>query len=293
MVACFSRLSSVRIVSWNCFGAAQSARAFLLREGAPDPHRFRHPDVAAALTDADVVCLQELWVRDAVALFDRLPHAHKAMDANHTEWWPLTIGGSGLGIASRHAFLDHSVRAFSRPHAGAERFARKGMLHARVDVRGTPVDLVTTHFQSGTSSASQRVRARQARELASFVREIGDASRALVVCGDFNVDGLRAARSAEYTVLKDALAGLEDLGAEVDAPTYHPHPEHNLLAHRFDRGAPAQRLDYVFFRPPTKGGISAHAFRRSLDALIDRGTRETHPSDHFALVVDLTLAPTS
>ncbi len=282
-------MSSVRIASWNCFGAAQSARAFLLREGAPDPHRFHHPDVASALTDADVVCLQELWVRDAEALFHRLPHAHKAKDHNRTEWWPLTIGGSGLGIASRHRIVAHGVRAFSRPHAGAERFARKGMLHARIEAHGAEFDLVTTHLQSGTSPASRSVRARHARELAAFVREVGDPSRALVVCGDFNIDGLRASRADEYAVLRDALSGLEDLGADEDVPTYHPHPEHNLLAHRFDRGAPAQRIDYVFFRAPAAGAVATHAFRRSLDAALDHGTRETHPSDHFALVFDLRL----
>ena len=287
-----SRLAvkTVRIASWNCFGAAQSARAFLLREGAPDPHRFRHPEVSAALHRADVLCLQELWVRDAEALFERLPHPHKAKDDNRTEWWPLTIGGSGLGVASRHPIVSRQIVPFSRPHSGAERFARKGVLHARVDVDGVEVDVVTTHFQSGTSAGSRRVRERHARELGNLLRTIGD-ERPIVLTGDFNVDGQRSARADEYAVLAGQLSGFEDVGAEADVPTYHPHPHHNLLAHRFDRDARPQRIDYVFFRPPRGGGARVTGFVRTLDALLPshEGATETHASDHFALEIELEI----
>lgn len=246
--------------------------------------------MATALDRADVLCLQELWVKDAEALFDRLPHAHKAKDDNRTEWWPLTIGGSGLGVASRHPIVSRRIVPFSRPHAGAERFARKGILHARLAVHGVEVDIVTTHFQSGTSSGSRRVRERHARELAGLLRELGD-ERAVVLTGDFNVDGLRSVRADEYAVLVDRLAGFQDVGADADVPTYHPHPHHNVLAHRFDRDAPAQRIDYVFFRPPRDGGVRIGGFVRALDAVLPshEGGADTHPSDHFALVVDLEI----
>lgn len=289
MVGCLEYLSTVRIASWNCFGAAQTARAFLLREGAPDPHRFRHPSVAAELDAADVVCLQELWVRDAEALFDRVAHGHKTKDHNRTEWWPFTIGGSGLGVASRHPIVHDKIAAFSRPHSGAERFARKGMLHARIAAFGVEIDVVTTHLQSGTAVSSRGVRARHAAELAALVREVGSDERAFLLCGDFNIDGRTSERGNEYATLLGNLGGFRDLGAEADWPTYHPHPDHNLLAHRFDRMAPAQRLDYVFFRPPVRGAVEVTEFSRRLDASLSPfgGGAATHPSDHFALAVTL------
>lgn len=290
VVRCLGSVRTLKITSWNCFGAAQTPRAFVLREGAPEPHRFRHPDVASVLAASDVVCLQELWVRDAVDLFERLPHPHKATDDNRTEWWPLTIGGSGLGVASKLPVKSRRVGAFSRPHAGAERFARKGMLHVHLDA-GAPVHVVSTHFQSGTSASARRVRARHARELGALIASIGEDD-AVIVCGDFNVDGRRPVRHDEYAVLVRALPGFVDLGADGDVETYHPHPVHNALAHRFDRQAWPQRIDYVFFRPPARGGVSVAGFGRALDALLTPfdGGPAVHPSDHFALWVELAIA---
>jgi endonuclease/exonuclease/phosphatase family metal-dependent hydrolase len=277
-------VSRLRIATWNCFGAAQSARAFLLREGAPERQRFQHQDVAAFLAAADVVCMQELWVDDARALFSRLPFPHKAQDDNRTELWPLTIGGAGLGVASRAPIVAQRLVPYSRPHSGAERFARKGALHTRLALVGGAIDVVTTHLQAGSSPAAVAVRARQVAELRALIAAEGDAARPMLVCGDFNIDG-RGGGAAEYAALTGALHGFEDLGAATDLPTYHPHPEHNPLAHRFDRRGQAQRIDYLFFRSPARGP-RVRAFARALDTALSSGV---HPSDHFALVAELDL----
>ena len=129
--------STCSIVSWNCFGAAQNPVAFFRWKGAPNAHRFRHPALRSALSEEDILCFQELFLGDAEELFDALPMAHKIRDHNRTLWWPLTIGGSGLGVASRHPIVESSIRAFSPPHVSSERFARKGMLHVTVKVDDT------------------------------------------------------------------------------------------------------------------------------------------------------------
>lgn len=279
-----ARMNTLRIASWNCFGAAQTARAFLLREGAPEPQRFHHRDVASFLEGADVVCMQELWVADARALFGRLGFPHKAQDHNRMQWWPPTVGGAGLGVASRTPIVAQRMLSFSRPFAGAERLARKGALHTRLALPEGELDVVTTHLQSGTSAAATRVRARHLGELARLIAEVGSPERPMIVCGDFNIDGYPAI-AAEYAVLASALDGFRDLGAESNLPTYHPHPEHNGLAHRFDRDGRAQRIDYMFFRAPARGA-EVRACARALDTALDDGV---HPSDHFALVVDLEI----
>jgi endonuclease/exonuclease/phosphatase family metal-dependent hydrolase len=274
------------IVSWNCFGAAQNPVALLRWKGAPRAHRFRHPWLRSALSAEDIVCVQELFVSDAEELFEALPLAHQVRDHNLTRWWPLTVGGSGLGVASRHPITTTSMRAYSRPHAGFERFARKGMLHARVMVGGAELDVVTTHLQSGEGEAERRVRERHLRELRALVDELGDDGRAVVLCGDFNINGRAAARGAEYVQLTTMFPDFEDLGARDDSITYHPHPLHNGLAHDYDQGAPEQRIDYVLFRPPARGrSVEATHLERFLDGEMDAfGEHDaTHASDHFAL----------
>src|SRR5262245_47116223 len=123
-------MTSFALKTWNCFGAAQDARALLRWRGIPDAHRLSHPEVVAAVRSSDIVCMQELFLSEAEAFFDGLEHEHKTRDHNRNTYWPLTVGGSGLGLASRFRIVRGGLRPFDRPQAGAERFARKGMLHA-------------------------------------------------------------------------------------------------------------------------------------------------------------------
>src|SRR5260221_11426265 len=124
-------MAEFSLQTWNCFGAAQTLGAVLTWRGVVDPHRLEHPRVRNHVEEPDLVCMQELFLSDAEAFFDRLGHPHKARDENDTRFWPPTLAGSGLGIASRLPITSHSLRAFSRPQTNSERFARKGILHVR------------------------------------------------------------------------------------------------------------------------------------------------------------------
>lgn len=285
--------STCSVVSWNCFGAAQNPLAFFRWKGAPNAQRFRHPWLKSALSNEDIVCFQELFLGDAEELFEGLPLAHKVRDHNRTAWWPLTIGGSGLGLASRHPIVETSVRAFSRPHVSSERFARKGMLHARVQVGGTELDVITTHMQSGVGEGPRRVRRRHLEEIRARVDDLSGQGRAVVLCGDFNIDGRSSVRSGEYADLAKTLSDFDDLDAGQDRTTYDPHPTVNPLAHRYDAGAPEQRIDYVFFRGAKEGPkVEVVQLDRIFDAALEAhgGFGETLPSDHFGLRVKLRVA---
>lgn len=272
----------ISIMTWNGFGAAQSAIAFLRWKGVPDGHRFEHADLHAAAADVDVLCIQEVFLSEAERFFDALPHPHKLRDENETRFSPLTFGGSGLAVVSRLPFLRQTLQAFAPPHVGTERFARKGMLHVRVEVFGTTMDVISTHLQSGASAKARDIRKRQLGELRRFVDGVARPGGAVVVCGDLNIDGRAANGRVEYAALTAAFEGFVDLGAASDWPTFHPHPEANALAHRYYASEGAQRLDYVLFR--TGDGIELGDLTRVLDQPF---TSDAHPptfaSDHFAL----------
>lgn len=288
-------MSRLVLQTWNCFGAAQTAFAVLRRKGPPDAHRFGHPHLRRVLEEADVVCFQEVFLSDVESFFDGLVHGHKHRDHNLSTWWPPTFGGSGLGIASRFPILERLLRPFRRPHLGAERFARKGMLHARVHVAGQAggppfeVDVMTTHLQAGYSTQARLIRERQLREIRELVDEVGASGRAFVVCGDLNIDGLRPGReTGEYAALTRTLSDFHDVGADDDHATFHPHPEINALAHRFEAGSPQQRIDYVLFRAPRDSGVSVETCELVLDRPLDAGgVSPTFASDHFGLRVVL------
>ncbi len=285
-------VSSFVLQTWNCFGAAQDARGFFRWRGVPDAHRLEHPHVIERVSEADVVCLQEIFLGDAEDFFHGLGHEHKTRDHNRSTLWPLTFGGSGLGLASRFPLSESGIVPFSRPHAGPERLARKGMLHARVCVRSSPrveIDVVTTHLQAGYDQKARAVRERQIRELRDLVDRLGSSDRAFVVCGDLNICGLQPSRErGEYASLVAAFDGFRDLGADEDHATFDPRPEANTLAYRFEKGGPRQRIDYVLFRPPRAGRVSAERCELVLDAPITAdGAAPTYPSDHFGVRVTI------
>lgn len=269
--------------TWNCFGAAQGPISFLAWRGAPEAHRFEHPELRAVAHQADVLCVQEVFLGDAEDFFDRLEHPHKTRDPNHNTWSPFTVAGSGLGVAARYPILAADVRVFGPPQILTERFARKGVLLVRLETPIGPVDLLTTHMQSGYSPKAQAIRAHQLAKLRRAVDDFGSPARPFIVAGDLNICGLSEKRAGEYAGLRDVLSDFHDLGAEADHATYHPDPSVNALAHRYEPKAPAQRVDYVFFRPPADGGIRAAHTERVLEKQLLGHGPETFASDHFAL----------
>ncbi len=279
----------VSVATWNCFGMAQGPFDALVGGRAPYAARFLDEDVKRALEGQQIVCLQEILSADAQAFFEGLCRV-RVHDPNRLQLWPLTLRGSGLGVAAHHPIAATAVRAFATPSSGWDRFARKGVLHARIEVSGVEIDVLNAHLQSGYDAASMRIRAAQLAEVARSVREIRRAERPFIVCGDFNVDGLGGA-SADYALLRETLEGFDDLGAHDDLPTFDPHPERNSLAHEVEPSSPTQRLDYIFVR-----GLRPRSVARILDRPL-RGHRPSRTggvtsafaSDHFALVASLEL----
>ena len=285
-------MTTVAIATWNCFGMGQSVIDAIVAARAPHGERFRDREVSAAFELAHIVCVQEVLSRDAEAFFDSLGEA-RVRDVNRLKFSPLTLRGSGLGIAGRFALETSGAHCFSRQGAGWDRFARKGTLYARVSIAGTPVDVLNVHLQSGYDPTHLAIRSAQLADVARRVEELGSLDRWFIVCGDFNVCGL-GARSADYAQLRETLGGFEDLGARDDLPTFDPHPERNCLAHYMEPQSPCQRLDYIFVRPPRSESVRVQSVVRVLDQPL-RGTRPpphmsgAFASDHFALLATIEL----
>jgi endonuclease/exonuclease/phosphatase family metal-dependent hydrolase len=285
-------VSAVSIATWNCFGMAQRVLDALTAVRAPHPERFRDPEVSSAFAVAHIVCVQEILSRDAELFFDALGR-ERVRDENRLRFRPLSLRGSGLGIASHFAIADTGAHTFSRQGAGWDRFARKGTLYARLSIDGVAVDVLNVHLQSGYDPAHIAIRNAQLAEVTRRIEELGARDRWFIVCGDFNVCGL-GANGSDYARLREMLPAFEDLGARDDLPTFDPHPERNSLAHYMEPRSPCQRLDYIFVRPPTSGAIRVQSVIR----VLDRPLAATKPpprmrgafaSDHFALVATISL----
>ena len=282
-------MRALSIQTWNCFGLPQGVLSILRGDGPPDEHRLTHPELLNALARPDILCVQELWMDQAIEPFEALPHRHKLRDRSKGKVWPPTLIGAGLGIASKFPLASSGLREFSRPHSGPDRLARKGLLHARIAVPDLgEIDLINAHWQAEREAGSQRVRARQMHDLVKLIGELGSESRPFFLCGDFNINGLKDRRhglEGEHDALMKLLPGFEDLGAEADLATFLP--SRNTLARRFAAREPEQRLDYIFFRP-AKSGPRLVCLETALalhEPLAGTAQREaTFSSDHFALV---------
>jgi endonuclease/exonuclease/phosphatase family metal-dependent hydrolase len=278
------------IATWNCFGMAQGAFHAITAARAPHGARLRHDEVKRVLGWPHLICVQEVMSREAETFFDGLA-LERVRDVNGVRLWPMSMRGSGLGIAGRVHLGLHTSRPFATPSAGWDRLARKGTMHVRVDLDGIQVDVINVHMQSGYGARAESIRAQQVGELARRVAELGSADRIFLVCGDFNLCGL-GARGTAYALLRQALVGFEDLGASDDFPTFDPHPERNLLAYEVEPASPCQRLDYIFLRRAGLGGppVTVRQVVRILDRPL-RPTGETplYASDHFGLLATLEI----
>jgi endonuclease/exonuclease/phosphatase family metal-dependent hydrolase len=279
------------IATWNCFGQAQGALDAITAARAPHGARLRSDEVKRALADPHLVCIQEVMSRDAETFFDGLG-AMRVRDHNGARLFPVTMRGSGLGIAGRIALGPATSQIFASRRTGWDRLARKGTLHVRVDLDGIEVDVLNVHLQSGYDAHAIAIRHLQIAELARRVEELGSDARPFLVCGDLNVCGLGGAGEA-YTSVRRALSGFDDLGASEDLPTFDPHPERNSLAHGVEPGSPCQRLDYILLRRPRANGVQVRV--RAVARILDRplpspAAAPMYASDHFGLVAALELA---
>jgi endonuclease/exonuclease/phosphatase family metal-dependent hydrolase len=209
-------------------------------------------------TGAEVVGLQEVdrhwsersdFVDQATWLADRLD-MHVVFGAN-LDLSPPAEGAPrrqyGTAVLSRHRIRGWRNTLLPRPEGGEQR----GLLEARIQVRGTSVRIFDTHLQN-TSQVERLAQVAAIREVLAAARE------SVVLLGDLNA----TPETPEIAAITHDLADAWAQAGEGDGFTY-------------DAATPHARIDYVL--------TSSDVVARTAAVVA------TDAADHLPVVVDLAL----
>jgi endonuclease/exonuclease/phosphatase family metal-dependent hydrolase len=255
---------------WNRQGSWDQ-RLPLIREGL-------------AALDADAIALQEVLALGGRTQADEIVEGW----GWHVYYAPAWEIGGGLtfgnAIVSPHRLADCETFTLPTPPGLDTRSAA----FARVDAPHGPLPLVAAHltvqFHLG------QVRCAQVRVLADHVARLAPiGGPPPVLAGDFNAhpdsDEIRFLRG--LTGLGGACVYFADCwiaaGAEGPGYTYDRRNPYALRSHE-----PSNRIDYVFVRGPDARLRGEPIVAR---LALDTPTGDVWPSDHFAVVADITAAP--
>ena len=210
--------------------------------------------------DADIVCLQEVrkMNRQAAARFDRWPEQPQAdflAPEGYTAVYETNAitrhGEHGNALLTRWPVLRKSHRDISD-----HRFEQRGLLHAVIDVDGTPVHAIVLHL--GLIKGS---RIRQIGQLRNFIEHEIPAGERLVVAGDFNDWGARMRYAMNAMGLRDS--------SDLRGPRTLTYPSR----------LPVTQLDFIYGR-----------HLKPLECAVPRGPVWARMSDHLPLVTDFSLS---
>lgn len=260
--------------------------------------RFGHyeqrlPAIAAVLedVDADVVLLQEVWAQGS------LNQAELLAGERSFEWaWSPSPDAEafrrgtdepeadiGIAVLSRWPITSTAeTRLKAAPH-GDNR--GRTVLHALIATPAGTMPVFTTHLPSAPHLSGVRVQ--QVEELATFVAEhAAGHDLSAVVTGDFNAEPdsdemrLLCGHKTAPVVPGQILVDVWRYAAQDDAGFSWDRRNPNVAA----SGSFSARIDYVLVgpRPGTRGRLE----RVGLAG--DAPVAGIWPSDHFAVVVDLS-----
>ncbi|WP_328528338.1 sphingomyelin phosphodiesterase [Nocardioides sp. NBC_00368] len=238
----------------------------------------------------DVVVLEEAFDNEPSdtlksRLASRYPHQTPVLGRSRSGWdetlgsySALTPEDGGVTVLSRWP-ITHRVQYVYADGCGADWFANKGFVYARLDVDGRPVHVVGTHVQAEDPAcfgSGAAVRAEQFAELDGFLDGLAiPADEPIVIAGDLNV----VKDSPEYATMLTAL--------DAAAPAFagHPYswdPETNPLASSGGR----EQLDYVLFRRGHQQprGWTNTTLTPTSPPWSSGGTTYTDYSDHYPVL---------
>lgn len=293
--------------------------------------RERAPLVGAAVRDRfDVCAMSEVFENEEQRSVEAaVPRARMVRGPRSA---PFRFTGSGLvtlvdeGVADVTRFESITYRSGGDVR-DSDTFATKGALACRVRVAPDlpEIDIVSTHLFAGgdlfpipganDARRHHHVRMGQVDELVAFVDGIRRPTNPLLVVGDFNVaahdpDPTLANPTDRYDDLRLRMAslGAVDLWAEhgvgpgptctfstaADLPPDPDEPDRVSDDAGPDAGS-GERIDYLWFAPPTEGRTVVDIDRPRRWAFPDRGVQGGPAgslSDHLALSVTLHLSTT-
>ncbi|MET7458521.1 sphingomyelin phosphodiesterase [Streptomyces sp. NPDC005574] len=242
----------------------------------------------------DVIVFQELFDNSASGILQSKMKAQYPYQTpvigRSTSGWDSTQGNysfftpedGGAAVLSRWPITNKTQFIYDES-CGSDSFSGKGFAYVRLNVNGTPVNVIGTHLQSDddgcNTGEAAKVRLAQLKEIRTFVDRLKiPASEAIVYAGDMNIDR----HGPEYPTL------LSTLNASTPAFTGVPYtmdPVSNSLAKARYTGEPRQWLDYILFNAShahpatwTNSGLNVHPSPWTLNS-----TQYRDYSDHYPI----------
>jgi endonuclease/exonuclease/phosphatase family metal-dependent hydrolase len=190
-----------------------------------DNSKHKFPFISPLLNRFDIVGVQECF-KDHGRLWAQADHPVKVYHSELRN--PFKIVGSGLGILGRYPLVGTESMTYSDPGDFQNWPASKGILMARFDVNGMPVDVYNTHIAAGKKKDTYRAKSVQGDELIAFVKEHSPPDHNVIFVADFNMRPSRGPEDKEENkdnpkvfVFDRIMESLQfrDVSDEVNGPT--------------------------------------------------------------------------
>lgn len=297
----------VKVLSYNVFLRFNFAKDDITAK-EDDFKEERMDALIDRLDQYDILLLQEIWLTMSNNRLTRL--INRAGEKGFKFYARGQCRGpavtSMLLILSRHPLTLSSEHTFKHK-TGDENGASKGVLHARAlinDDANCPLDLFTTHMQSGSSKekllSAKEIRSLQVQEMSEFVLKEMDTTA--IVTGDFNIDGRNPDSSPSIDYYNQIIENMKMLNNsnnklsnlvgndgpfEVTSPKRIQKKDSKLINIIETEG---KCLDYAFFVEP-KSPSATKSITSIKKAMIDsmpiENEKFNYISDHFAVVSEL------
>ncbi len=223
----------------------------------------------------DICAFQECF-KDHHRLWEGAAHPVKIYHAALKH--PFEITNSGLSILGKFPLVEADGIHFRDEGDFQNRPACKGVLLARFDVHGMPLDVYTTHIAAGKNAASRRAKFAQGDDIIRYVREQSPPDHSVILLGDFNMRPSRGPEDKEQN--KDnpkvvgfdrivSSLGLQDASDEINGPT-------------------GTEIDRILFRPGTGYTLRPLSWQHDDPAFYDPGGNPL--SDHEPVFVRFYLS---
>jgi endonuclease/exonuclease/phosphatase family metal-dependent hydrolase len=179
---------TLRVLSWNIY---------MLPKPLITGQFMRVPKIVETLkrSEYDVLCLQETFIKRVERRLKTDLEAHYPYFANLPVYKkPLKAVNSGIVVMSKHPIrFAHGI--LYDEATGIDKTGQKGALLVEIEVNGKPVQVVSTHLQSGEYKRSQQIRDRQYAQIYErLLKPFERTGVPQIVAGDMNTEQSDSAR---------------------------------------------------------------------------------------------------
>lgn len=280
----------LRVISYNV-QFLPSIAAMVNKRGDP---RYRARELGRVLAEYDIIGLNEVFDdRPRELLLEGLKQAWG--DAYNAVVHPKPGDGrfnGGLAIATRLPILASHSTIYTQASSpkkyglGADGYAAKGVLHARIarspEQKDQFIDVFITHMEAREDA----LRPSQYKELAAFMAEHHDPAQPVLVMGDFNTHGNpedQDDKDSPYNLLLSDLRGAVPAQDLLDLwPALHGRELGGT--NEQESSDEGNRIDYIFLSNP-KGAALLKPLAVRVNPFPNEKTKFL--SDHSAVEADL------